>query len=221
VGDLLLLEPGIGPELAQALLPCIEPLEPQAVWLFGWCGGLTPELSVGDLVLANATIFSDGAGGPVTRIPHPPPAPLVAHLRRLAEELGLRMVVGPVLTSAQVLASVEQKQAGAVTGAVAVEMEAGPLARWAVARGVRFVHLRVVLDPVASALPAMCLLTETHGDVPIRAPLLHALTHPREWPALWALIRQARASRRAMADVITALTQPGGPLAPVPLIPYT
>jgi len=220
IGDLLLVEPGVGSELTAALLPSIESLEPQAVWLFGWCGGLAPELTVGDLVLANATIFPkgvDGAVGPTTQLPHPPPAPLVTQVHRLAEELGLRMVVGPVHTSDKVLASVEQKRTGAATGAVAVEMEAGPLARWAVVRGVPFVHLRVVLDPLVSPLPRTRLPTDEHGHAPTHALLLHALTHPREWPALWVLIQHARAARRTMADVITALTRPGGLLAPAPL----
>jgi purine-nucleoside phosphorylase len=186
------------------------------VWLFGWCGGLVPDLSVGDLVLADATIFSEGADEPETRLSHPPAEPLVAQVGRVAEELGLRLLVGPTLTSAQVLASSEQKRAGAATGAVAVEMEAGPLARWAVARSVPFVHLRVVLDPLVSPLPPTRLPTDEHGRAPRRALLVHALTHPREWPALWNLMRQARVARRTMVDVIRALTHPGGPLAPVP-----
>jgi len=214
VGDLLLVEPGVGPELAEALLPHIEPLETQAVWLFGWCGGLVPELTVGDLVLADSTIFSEGAGGPTTRLPYSPPEPLVAQVRSIAEELGLRLAVGPMLTSDKVLASVEQKRDGAATGAVAVEMEAGPLARWAIARSASFVHLRVVLDPLVSPLPPTRLPTDEHGRAPKRALLVHALTHPREWPALWNLIRQARAARRTMGNVITALTRPDGPLAP-------
>ncbi len=210
-GDLLIVEPGIGPELTATLLPRIESLRPQAVWLFGWCGGLAPELAVGDLVLAAATIFSDE---PTTQIPHPPPEPLAAQVQTTAERLGLRMVVGPVLTSAEVLASVEQKRAGAAAGAVAVEMEGGPLARWAVAQSVPFVHLRVVLDPLASALPATPLPADEHGDAPPHALLWYALTHPREWPALWALMRQAHTARQAMTDVIAALTRPGGPLDP-------
>ncbi len=217
VGDLLLVEPGVGPELTAALLPHVEPLKPQAVWLFGWCGGLVPKLAVGDLVLADATIFAEQDDEPTTQLPHPPPELLTAQVRSIAEELSLRMVVGPVLTSDKVLASVGQKRAGAATGAVAVEMEAGPLARWTVARRVPFVHLRVVLDPIVSALPKTRLPTDEHGRAPIYMLLLHALTHPREWLALWNLIRQARAARRAMANVIAALTRPGGPLAPTPL----
>ncbi len=213
-GDLLIVEPGIGPEPTAALLPRIEPLQPRQVWLFGWCGGLTPELGVGDLVLAEATITSAGTGAPASRLPHQPPDSLVTQINRIAESLGRRMIVGPVLTSGKVLSSVEQKRDGAATGAVAVEMEAGPLARWAVACSLLFVHLRVVLDPLQLPLPPTRLPTDRQGSVTARDLLLHALTHPTEWPALWNLFHQARVARRAMADVIAALTQPGGLLDP-------
>ncbi|MDY6875294.1 MAG: hypothetical protein SWK90_03700 [Chloroflexota bacterium] len=212
-GDLLLVEPGIGPELTAALLPRIEPLEPRVMWLFGWCGGLVPELGVGDLVLADATIFADE---PASRFPHPPAESLVAQVRSISEGLHLRLLVGPVLTSAHVLASSEQKRAGATTGAVAVEMEAGPLARWAAARSVRFVHLRVVLDPLTSPLPAIDLPADAHGNVSLLKMLLYVLAHPAELPALWKLMQQAGVTQKTIRDVITALTQSGGPLAPLP-----
>jgi nucleoside phosphorylase len=182
-GDLLMVEPGMGPGLAAALLPRLEMLELQAVWLYGWCGGLTPDLDVGDLVLADATIFA-GEDGPTTRVSHPAPDLLLAEMRGLAQELGRRMVVGSALTSDHVLSSVEQKRAAAASGAVAVEMEAGPLAQWATGRSLPFVHLRVVLD------------------------------HPGEWPSPWRLFRQIRTARRVMTVVIRALVRPGGPLGP-------
>lgn len=211
VGDLLIVEPGMGPDLAAAVLPRLEMLEIQSVWLFGWCGGLRPELGAGDLALADATI-SMREDDPKTWISHPAPGSLIEEVRRLAHKLGRRMVVGPVLTSDHVLSSVEQKQAGAVTGAVAVEMEAGPLAHWATGRSLPFVHLRVVLDPLESALPPTEFPTDDHGYAPRRDLLFHALTHPGEWPALWRLSKQIRIARRVMTEVIGALARPGGPL---------
>lgn len=213
VGDLLMIEPGMGPDLTAAVLPRLETLEIQSVWLFGWCGGLRPDLGAGDLVLADATI-SAGEDGSTTSIPHPAPDSLIEEVSHLAHRLGRRMVVGPVLTSDHVLSSVEQKQAGAATGAAAVEMEAGPLARWATGRSLPFVHLRVVLDPLKSALPSTKFPTDDHGYAQKGALLSHALTHPREWPALWRLLRQIRAARAVMTDVIGSLSQAGGPLGP-------
>lgn len=213
VGDLLIVEPGMGPDLVAALLPRLEIVEPQAVWLYGWCGGLRPDLRVGDLVLADATIFT-GEDGLTGRISHPPPDSLVAEMLGLAKQLGLRLVLGPVLTSDHPLRSVAQKRAGSASGAVAVEMEAGPLAHWADAWSLPFVHLRVVLDPLVSALPSTQLPTDQHGRARKAALLYYALANPRDWPALWRLFGQMRIARRVMTDVIEALARPGGPLRP-------
>jgi nucleoside phosphorylase len=209
LGSLLVVEPGMGPDRAASVLPCLEGQCPAALWLFGCCGGLSSELGVGDLVLANATVRHDA---PETCIRHPPPDALRAQVRCLAKELGLRLVVGPVLTSSRVLASAADKRAGAATGAAAVEMEADPLSRWAAERSVPFVHLRVVLDPAIFALPEAHLPVSERGSVPATVLVLHVLTHPRQWPALWRLMRQVRATGRTMTRIIAALTGPGGAL---------
>ena len=206
---LLIVESGMGSEKTAAILPRLDALSVETLWLFGWCGGLSPQLDVGDLVLAEATVLLDA---PEAYIDHSPPDALQEQLRRLAGELNLRLVVGPVLTSDRVLASVADKQAGAAMGAVGVEMEAGPLARWAAAHSVPFFHLRVVLDPVASALPKTRLPTDRQGRRPAHVLLWHALTHPRQWPAFWRLFRQVDTTQKTMTRVIAALAGPGNPL---------
>jgi hypothetical protein len=82
IGDLLVIEPGMGPGLTSAILPDLEGLGRGGVWLFGWCGGLRPELSAGDLVLADATI-SQAENGLITRVAHPPSDPLLGEVRIL------------------------------------------------------------------------------------------------------------------------------------------
>ena len=208
-GELSIVEAGMGPEKTAAILPHLDTLSVEALWLFGWCGGLSPELDVGDLVLAEATVLLDASEA---HIDHPPPDALQELLRCLSGELNLRLVVGPVLTSDRVLASVGDKQAGAAMGAVAVEMEAGPLARWAAAHGVPFFHLRVVLDPAALALPKTRLPTDKPGRRPAHVLLWHALTHPCQWPAFWRLFQQVGTTQKAMTRVIAALAGPGNPL---------
>jgi nucleoside phosphorylase len=206
---LLIVESGMGSEKTAAVLPRLDTLSVEALWLFGWCGGLSPELDVGDLVLAEATVPLDA---PEAHIDHRPPDALHKHLRRLAGELNLRLVVGPVLTSDRVLASVADKRAGAAMGAVAVEMEAGPLARWAAAHSVPFFHLRVVLDPVASVLPKTRLPTDKQRRRPAHVLLWHALTHPCQWSVFWRLFQQVGTTQRTMTRVIAALAEPGNPL---------
>ena len=214
-GDLLVLECGIGPARAEALLPHLERAGPEALWLVGWCGGLRDDLRVGDLVLANATLT--GTTPDARAIDHPPPQALVDWLAEWAASHGRanrnsRLVVAPALTSPRVLASAAGKRAATLTGAAAVEMEAAPLARWAAEHAVPFRHLRVVLDPAASDLPP----DEVHGEDALGdgtgGYAWRVLWHPRTWPAVWRLFGQARRARRALASLGEALTGPGGPL---------
>ncbi len=100
------------------------------------------------------------------------------------------------------------------TGAVAVEMEAGPLALWAVKRSLPFIHLRVVLDPLVSPLPSMQLSTAEHGHVSSRAFLRYVLVHFRDWPTLFKLVKKARVAGRVMTNVMATLTQSGNLLDP-------
>lgn len=206
-GDVTVVEPGMGPARAAAILPHLEPLGTRALWLVGWCGGLSEALGVGDLVLGNMTVFEDEQG-----IAHPPSRPVEAGVRRVAWELGKRLLVGPVLTSGHVLVTAAQKRAGAATGAVAVEMEAGPLARWAADRGLPFVHLRVVLDPVTSALPSERPYGGGSDGHAKRSFLVRALAHPRDLSALFRLYGQIPHASQVITRTVRALSREGGPL---------
>jgi hypothetical protein len=216
-GELLVLKCGVGPARAEALLPHLGRALPEALWLVGWCGGLRKELRVGDVVLAEATLTATTPGMAV--IDHPPPQALVDWLDAWAAACGQHLVVAPALTSARVLAHAVDKHAAAATGAAAVEMEAAPLAKWAVERDVPFRHLRVVLDPLASNLPAASrprtgeeLHNEGDDGGGTGRYVRRALWHPRTWPAVWRLQRQIRVASRVLTSLGAVLTSLDGPL---------
>ena len=216
-GELLVLECGIGPAQAEAVLPQLERASPQALWLVGWCGGLRDDLRVGDLVLADATL--SGSTQEAVPVDHPPPQALADWLGAWAASHGRRLVVAPMLTSPRLVARAANKRAAAATRAAAVEMEAAPLARWAAEHAVPFRHLRVVLDPVASDLPPAArprMGEELHGERELGAGtggyVWRAVWRPRTWPAVWRLLHQARRASRTMASLGAALTAPGAPL---------
>jgi hypothetical protein len=180
------------------------------LWLAGWCGGLREELRVGDLVLADATLCDRPAG--TVRIDHPPPAALVEWLDAWVGSHTSHLIVAPMFTSPRVLARAAEKRAAAATGAVAVEMEAAPLARWAAARNVPFYHLRVVLDPAEPDRPPEDLHGEGEEEG-LGRYLWHAAWRPSTWPAVWQLLGQVRRARRTMSALGASLTAPGGPLS--------
>jgi 4-hydroxy-3-methylbut-2-en-1-yl diphosphate reductase len=104
------------------------------VLVAGVGGGLAAGLRAGDLVVASEV--RDGSGPPV---PVPSAALLAGALRRL----GLRVRVGPIHSSARVVAGPERGRLAA-TGALAVDMESAALA--AGAGGHPFAVLRSIVD---------------------------------------------------------------------------
>ncbi|AEA25851.1 4-hydroxy-3-methylbut-2-enyl diphosphate reductase [Pseudonocardia dioxanivorans] len=139
---------------------------PRPVLVAGVAGALAPHLEPGDVVVADEVRDGTGARGPVAV---PTARPLAAALRAL----GLRVHVGPVVSTPQVVDG-DQRIALATTGALVVDMESADLA--AAAAGGPFAVVRVVVD--------------TPG-----APLLRPGTPVRGLTALRTLRRAAPALR--------------------------
>lgn len=142
---------GVGPGRAAALCAELErERPPQGVALLGWAGGLSDGLAPGDIVLADQALWAGRSAVDCMRLP----------LQDLP-----RVYCGPILTTAQVLATSEAKRSAGQSGALAVEMEGYPLAAWAAGRGIPFVHGRVILDGVDEAVPELDGVLDGYGRV--------------------------------------------------------
>ncbi|MEU0570596.1 hypothetical protein ABZ297_35115 [Nonomuraea sp. NPDC005983] len=128
---------GMGPGNAASAFPLLADVEALAVAGFG--GALDEGLRPGDVVVAEEVRF-DG------RVLPCPSAPFVA------EELagaGLPVRTGPLVTSGQLVVGAERGRLAA-QGALAVDMESGPVA--AAAGGRPFAAVRVIVDTPATPL---------------------------------------------------------------------
>ncbi len=158
----------------------VESDRPALLLSTGFCGGLAPELRLGDLVIAEEI----RTGNEIVRIDRA----LVDRAREALGGAGVSVHVGAVECTADVLEPAE-KAALAARGGTSADLESGPLARWATAQSVPFLSCRVVLDAVDEALP-----------FPASAPLwLSVLRHPR------AAIRLSRAADVAARRLGTAI----------------
>jgi adenosylhomocysteine nucleosidase len=151
---------------------------------FGLAGGLDPTLRPGALIVPSAVI----TGG-----------------KRYASDPNLSRMLGGstphlMLGADAIVASVEEKrrQRGQ-TGASAVDLESGAVARVAFMQNVPFAVLRAICDPAERALPPAALVAlSTHGGIKPWRVLASIAAHPLQLPALLTLVADAAAARRSL-----------------------
>jgi adenosylhomocysteine nucleosidase len=151
---------------------------------FGLAGGLDPVLRPGAVVVPTTVI----AGG-----------------QRYAADVDLsRMLGGPtphvILGCDAIAASVADKtRLREQTGAAAVDLESGAVARVAALRGIPFAVLRAICDPAERALPPAALAAlNARGGIAIWRVLAAIVAHPGQLPALITLAADATMARRSL-----------------------
>ena len=167
---------------------------------FGLAGGLDPRLKPGHLLIPRA-VLAAGETWPTD------PA--------LARSLGgptveLILGEGAVVTSAAA-----KHQLWRTTGAAAVDLESGAVARVAARHDLPFAALRAVCDPAARTLPRAALAAlDAEGRVRKMRLLAFVLLHPADLPGLVALAADSALAFRALADRARRI----GALGPSPVL---
>jgi len=118
---------------------------PTLILSTGFCGGLAPSLRPGKVVLARE-IHHRGETLPID-------ATLLDRAETGLAEKGIDFTTGAIESVERVVQTEREKSEVAKEGAIAVEMEGGPLARLARERGIGFLSVKAVLDPADCALP--------------------------------------------------------------------
>ncbi len=158
---------------------------------FGLAGGLDPALRPGSLLVASAVVL-DGRH----------------YLADAALSLRLGgMTSHAVLGAMSIAASPALKQRlHAETGAAAVDLESGAVAREASASGLPFAVLRAVCDPAGFALPPAALAAlDAGGAIGIGRVLASLAASPGQLPALFRLAGDAAAARAALLGRVRRL----------------
>ena len=166
---------GMGEANATRLCQGLDPGEVSCLVLLGWAGGLVPGLPVGARVCADRALH---AGAPPLACL---PLPLAA------------CRTGAMLTSPVALITPQEKQAALPGGALAVEMEAYPLAAWATRLGIPFIHARIILDPLEEALYDTASFMDSSGQLRVGSLLKTTIQHPGWLVPMARLIRRVRA----------------------------
>ncbi len=196
-----LVQSGVGPVRAMQALGAI-PAPHGLVLSVGFAGGLSANTVTGDVVLPTNVLWGDAGGTQHYAVPTVPWRLAKAGLDAAVSQ---RILEGSLFSSAQVIASTDDKRALALrTGAVAVEMEAAGLIPLACRRGPGLLALRVILDTADVSLEG--LPPDLDSSWRARAKLLR---HPRAWASVWSVARHVPAASRsltqALASVLPAL----------------
>lgn len=159
---------------------------------FGLAGGLDPALRPG-VVLSPIEVLVDGS--------------------RIATDASLRARLGaglpvPLLGARTVAATAAAKHAlFAATGAGAIDLESGAVARMAASHALPFAVLRAVCDPADRDLPPAALIAlDQHGAIGFARIIASIITHPRQLPPLLRLVRDAHAARQSLRSAIKITT---------------
>jgi len=191
--DLRVMHTPVGKSAARALesgLNRLLPSTPTLVLSTGFCGGLVPSLHSGKLVLAE-TIHDGEETIPID-------STLLTSAKDALRASGFDFACGPIESLDRVAQTKEEKQRLQTEGAIAVDMESGPLARWTKERRIRFLSLRAVLDPVEKELPFAA------GEPLLRSVLRHPLA---ALTVVLPVIRAGRAIGRAIPAVASGLKE--------------
>jgi adenosylhomocysteine nucleosidase len=158
----------------------------------GLAGALSPHLKVGDVVIADQIITGaenwDCHEGWRVRL-----------MSRLAQAHQ-----GQIFGSDVIIEKAETKSGlHTATGALAVDMESQVAARFAASRNLPLAALRVISDDASHILPPAALVAmKPDGGIAIGRVLGSLLRRPQQLPAL---IRTARSSNKAFAELLRCL----------------
>jgi hypothetical protein len=190
-GQVQLAMCGVGEGQARLFCQKIDNLPVSCLVLMGWAGGLVPDLAVGDVVCADTSLREGQPRLPCHTLP-------IKNNRR-----------GPILTVPKALLTPFEKQTAQSSGALAVEMEAYPLADWAARKGFPFFHVRVILDGWDESLPDLNKELDPSGGMHWLPFLSRLGRHPGILKELWKLNSRVRALdailEKMAADVFNAL----------------
>ncbi len=203
---MLVVETGIGQaNVARALdwilsKPALDqvPYVPTSLLFAGYAGALSPELRVGDIVMADEVTDMKGASWPTA-------GPRLALAPRHGN--ALRIFPGRLLTTDHLAATLEEKQRlGQQYQALAVDMESALFAARCTQAGLPFACVRSISDDLNTRLsPALASLLSAGTVSPWRVLGLLA-RQPGIVPELWRLARDTKVASetlaRALADLL-------------------
>lgn len=166
---------------------------------WGCAAALSPDLKMGDLVLADSLMDADGFETPVNATWH-------QHAKTV---LGSEVAAykGALIASREIVATAEAKQVlFEKTGAIALDMESGAIAQVAQHYALPFLAIRAIADPSTMDLPnAVLKALNENGEVEMTKIITSLVFNPKEIPHLIQLGQYFQLAKKTLSSVAKQL----------------
>ncbi len=179
---------------------------------FGLAGGLDPALRPGMVIVPERVVVGGGLLFPLplregVNIPTDP-----ALNQRLGGATPHAILGGEAIAAS----AAEKHRLWQTTGAAAIDLESGAVARAAAGHGLPFAVLRVICDPAGRDLPPAALTAlDGRGAIGLLRVIGSLIARPGQFPGLMQLAADAAAARRALAERVAAIGSLSGGEGPV------
>lgn len=208
-GYVRVLRTGMGEQRSAAAAYAALGLGAKQLLITGLCGGLSPKLSTGGLVVSSAA----AAEGEAAALEADKALQLAA--MQAAQLAGLKALRGTIITTQETVCTpVEKRRLAVQTAApIAVDMETRATAQIAAEFGVPWVAVRAVSDTSAETLPLRFddFVSPVTGEVDTRKLALYTAARPWKAAALAKLGKSAATACRSLSlftDACLAATAP-------------
>ncbi len=199
--EIILMYSGAGAENARKAAELLVSKGATQLMSWGCAAALSPDLKMGDLVLADSLLNSDGLETAVNSTWH-------QHAKTV---LGSTVVAykGALFNSNKLVSTAEEKQAiYEKTGAIALDMESGAIAEVAQHYALPFLAIRAIADPASMDLPlAVSKALNENGEVEISKIIASLVFNLKEIPHLIQLGQYFQLAKRTLSTVAKQLPQ--------------
>ena len=199
--DIILIYSGAGAENARKAAELAVSKGATKLMSWGCAAALSPDLKMGDLVLADSLMRIDGVEMPVNATWH-------QHAKTV---LGSEVTAykGALIASNTVISKAQEKQdLYAKTGAIALDMESGAIAEVAQHYALPFLAIRAIADPSSLDLPnAVIKALNENGEVEISKIITSLVFNPKEIPHLIQLGQYFQLAKKTLSSVAKRLPE--------------
>lgn len=197
---IMLLRTGIGPDKTTRRLTETEWTHPpHAIVSIGCGGALSPDIEVGDAVIADRIINAAAEGRSLS------PSPELAELARACcQSLMVPFRSGTTVSTAGVAAGPEDKMALAANyDAIAVDMESARVAEWAANQHVPMLSIRTISDALNDSIPPEAgTLVDPKGKIMVRKTFSLFLSRPGLFVDMLRLKRNLDTSLKVLEGIV-------------------